>query len=390
MKTLRESVCMAAALAAVMVFWSCKDKIEPGHSPSKEARLIQAPIAVVETGSTAEQYEAVATVTARVYADLAGRIMGVVQKVHVEEGDRVKEGDVLVVIDSRQATARLEQTQAALEEARGGEASAESAKIAARVSAELAETTYQRYQRLLKEESATQQEFDEMEARSRQAQAAFAQAEAMLAAARNRVQQAEAAVKAATVGEKDASIQAPYDGRITRKRVHAGDLASPGMPLLTIEKEGGYRAEAVLPEKYMKEMSLKQRVSVVIPALEPVPLEGVISQIIPGADPKSRSFRIRVDLPKHEGLRSGMFARVSMPLAASETVTIPKKAILRHGQLSGVFVLDEANIARFRLVRTGKEMEDAIEILSGLKKGMRYVADPPPTLEDGMKVEARS
>ncbi len=381
---------MAAALAAGLAFSGCREKIEPGNTPAKETRVIRAPVAVVETASRAEQYEAMATVAAKVHADLSSKLMGAVQEVRVEEGDAVKQGDILVVMDSRQVSARLEQMQAGLEEARRAEASAESARDAAQAAAQLARITYDRFQRLLKEDSATRQEFDEVEARHRQSQAALAQSQAMLAAAQNRVQQSEAVVRAAAVSQKDALIRAPYDGRITRKRVHPGDLASPGTPLLALEKTGSFRAELVLPEKYMREVKTGQRVSVAVPALGAFLFEGVIAQVTPSADAKSRSFQVKVDLPEHESLRSGMFARVALPLGVSGGMAIPKKAVVPQGQLSGIFVIDASGTARFRLVRTGKETGESIEILSGLKEGMRFVADPPPDLEDGMKVEAPS
>ncbi len=386
MKHFKSPVCLGALLM-MLVLSGCNGKIEPGHTPAKEGRLIRAPIAVVKTFSLTEPYEAVATVTARVHATVSSKIMGTVLEVRVEEGDRVKKGDVLVRIDDRQVTARLEQARAALDEARRGVASAESARDAARVAAELAETTYHRYERLLKEQSATQQEFDEVEARHRRAQAALAQAEAGLAGVKNRVKQAEAAVKAAAVSKKDAVVRAPYDGRITRKWIHAGDLAAPGLPLITLEKEGRYRAELRLPERHMRDIHPGQRVTVSVPALGAVSLKGVIGRITPSADARSRSFLVKVDLPEEAALRSGMFARVLIPLKGSGRVVIPQKALVRQGQLSGVYVLEEGNVARFRLIRTGKTLDDRIEILSGLKPGMRYVAVPPPTLEDGMKVE---
>jgi len=379
--------CIAAATA--LVLFGCGEKIEPGQTADRTSDVFKAPVAEVASVHRSEPYEAVGTVVAKVYADLSGKLLGTVEEVRAQEGDSVKRGEVLVTLDDRQVNAGMLQAQAALDEARRGEASAASARDMARAAADLAEATYKRFQRLLKEASVTRQEFDEVEARQRQAQAAFTQAEAMVSGARYRVRQAEAALEAATAIRNDSRIRAPYDGRITRKHVHAGDLASPGTPLVTIEKEGGYCVELVLPERYMQNIRLKQVVSVRIPTLGQTPMEGAIGRITPRADDRSRSFQIQVELPEHPGLRSGMFARVQFPINLRRGLMLPKKALLYEGQLVGIFILDDADTARFRLVRTGKEMGDTVEILSGLRAGMRYVTDPPPGLEDGMKVERR-
>lgn len=390
MQRLKKALCLTAILGMMGAVWGCEEKIAPGHTSPKATRTLRAPVAVVETSGRADDYEAVGTVIARVFAHLSSKLMGVVREVRVEEGDRVQQGDLLVVIDARQVAAHLEQAQATLEEARRAEASARAAREAARAAARLAETTYERYRRLLEEESVARQEFDEVETRLNQARAALGQAEAMLAAAQNRVQQAGAAVKAAAVSRSDAVIEAPYAGRITRKRVHAGDLASPGMLLLTIEKAAGFQVVAAIPEEKIKRVTVGNRVRVTVPALDTKPIEGVVSRIVPDADERSRSFQIKVDLPEMKGLRSGMFARVAVPLERTTRLAVPKKAVLFHGQLAGVFIVDEADTARFRLVRTGKKTGERIEILSGLREGMRYVVDPPPGLVDGMKVEASS
>ena len=333
-------------------------------------------------------YEALGSIAAETASTVSGKIMGTVKAVNVREGDRVSQGDVLAVLDERQVEAGLRQAQAGLSEAGKAETAAVSAAKAARSQAQLAETTYKRYQKLLEEESATRQEFDEVEARYRQAQAALAQAEAMVAAAKSRVRQAEAAASSAGVSRKDASVVAPYDGVVTAKFVDEGDLASPGTPLFALEKTGGFQAELVLPEQHIQAVRIGQPLDVSIPAVEGrSPLVGTVKTIVPAADPKSRSFTVKVELPENAMLRSGMFVRVSIPVGEGGMLLLPVSALVVHGQLTGYFLVGDDGVVRFRLMRTGRSFGDRIEVVSGMKPGTRYVVSPPEDLEDGMKVE---
>jgi len=377
-------------IVAVSLFPGCGEKIEPGNVKPGQPLTVKAPVAIAKITSQPFIYEAVGTVTARTASTLSSKLMGTVQAVHVQEGDYVKEGDILVVLDQRQVTAQLQSAQATLAEAKRAEASARSARDSARAQAELARSTYQRYLRLIKDESASQQEFDEISTRYRQAEASLTQTTAMLEAAGHRVQQAEAALSQASVGKKDATIRAPYEGKVTAKMIEEGDLASPGTPFLTLEKKGVYCAELVLPERHIQSVTLDQNVRVIIPALSDKFLEGRIGRFVPTADQKSRSFQIKVALPEDSSLRSGMFARIEIPVGEAGMLMIPFSSVVRQGQLTGFYLVDKKQTARFRLIRIGKTFGDSVEVVSGMKEGDRYVVSPPPQLVDGALVEVVS
>jgi RND family efflux transporter MFP subunit len=335
-------------------------------------------------------YEAVGTVQPIDTSTLSSKIMGTVREIRVQEGDRVKQGDTLVVIDKRQVAAQLRQAQAALDETRRAEAAAVSARDAAVAGAQLARATYERYLRLIKEDSASRQEFDEVEARHLQSQASLKQVEQMLAAARYRAQQAEAAVSSAGVASDDATIMAPYDGIVTGKMSDVGDLATPGTPILTLEGTGGYRVDVVLAEAYFKAVRLKQTVMIRIPSLGDHALEGIIETIVPAADQSSRSFLVKIALPADETVRSGMFARVVIKTGEERMMLIPASAVVPQGQLTGIFIVDGEQIARFRLIRTGRRFGDTLEVITGLHEEQRFVVKPSPALVDGAHVEAIS
>ncbi len=340
------------AFSLVLLFFvflaGCGEKIEPGTTPKGEVAVIKAPVRTAAVTQQPYLYEAVGTVTARTASTVSSKLMGVVRAVHVQEGDRVRKGDLLVTIDQRQVRAQLENAQANLK---------------------VAEKEYRRYQQLLKEQSASQQEFDRAEAQYRQAQAAVA---------------------AAQVGQKDAFVRAPYDGRVVAKMINPGDLASPGTPFLNLEQAGLYNTELVLPERYIQAVKEGMDVKVVVPALNHAEFSGNVARIAPSADARSRSFWIKVHMPAGAGLKSGMFARVFIPLGGTGMLLVPRLAIANQGQLDGVYLLDDNQIAHFRLVRTGQIVGDQVEILSGMNAGQRYVTAIPLQMRDGMRVESES
>ncbi|MBR9981387.1 MAG: efflux RND transporter periplasmic adaptor subunit [Desulfatitalea sp.] len=371
-----------------VVLAGCGEKIGPGTTAGPaEVGVVQAPVAEARISQEPFVYEAVATINARTASTIAAKLMGTVQAVHVRQGDRIKAGDLLVTIDPRTVTAQLEQAQGATNEARRALASAQSARDAAAAAAELAENTFRRYEQLQRENSVSRQEFDEVQSRYLQARATLAQTEAMVEAARSRIQQADAALRQSAVALKDARVTAPYDGQVVNKMVEEGDLAAPGMPLLTVEQEGLFCADLVLPERHIQAVREGMAAQVVVPALGDRAVEGIVGRIVPAADTRSRSFEIKVAMPEGLDLKTGLFARVRIPLGGTGVLLVPEGAVRAEGQLTGVFVVGDDGITRFRLVRTGTYYGDRVEIISGLREGQRYVTAVPLTLQDGMRVE---
>jgi RND family efflux transporter MFP subunit len=361
---------------AVFLLTGCGEKIEPGNVNPSKKKHVKAPVVSAKIISQPFFYESVGTVSAKTVSTISSKLMGSVRDVLVREGDHVSRGDRLANIDNRQVNAMLRQAKAALAEARRAE-------TAASAGAELASATYLRYQNLMKDASTSPQEFDEIKSRYQQAQAG-------LATAKQRVKQAEAALFSTIVSSKDAVILAPYDGTIRAKMIDVGDLATPGKPLLTIETTGNYIVELLLPEQYINTVVLDQQVTVTVSSLNNKVFTGSIREIFPAADVKSRSFLVKVKIPADKALRSGMFVRVSIPIGKAGLILIPATAVIHSGQLTGIYIVDDTQTAKFRLIRTGKTFGNSIEVLSGLKQGERYVTAPPPALINGMTVEMDS
>ena len=374
-------------LFAMFFMSTCGEKIEPGNSSQSPQVVTDV---VVETVHVTDQpliYEGVGTVKAGISSHLASKLLGTVEGVRVREGDEVKQGDTLAIIDQRQVKAALRGAEAGVSEAKKALSAAAAARNAARAEEELASATYERYLNLKRQDSVSDQEFEEVEARYRQARATLEKAKAMLGAASARLKQAKAALSAARVNRKDSVIKAPGDGIITAKMVDKGDLAKPGTPLLTLETTHGFCVDVVLPETYVDYVRPQQKVSVEVPALKTGLLEGNICTIVPSADVRSRSFIVKIKLPIDRKVKSGLFARAQIPVGQSKKLLIAKNGVVTRGQLTGLYLVDSEDIAHFRLIRTGKTFGDSVEVLSGLKEGTRYVAEPPPKLSDGARVE---
>lgn len=355
----------------------------------------------VVLGQVEDLYEATGTVRSRTSTELSSRIMGTVTAVRAREGDRVRSGQVLIEVDNRDAAAQLQKAQAGLREAEEGLneveqsiSAAQSARNAADANRRLASSTFNRYQALAERKSISPQEFDEARARLQVAEAEADRAEKMLQmlAARKsqmqaRVDQAKAGISSAQVLAGYSRIVAPIGGIVVAKSVEAGSTAVPGAPLMTIEDDSHYRFEASVEESRLGRVRMGERVRVRIDAAGEGALEGSVGEIVPAADPASRSFTVKIDLPARQGLRSGLYGVAAFSLGQKQAIVVPRKAIVQRGQLTGIYVVDAENIARLRLVRTGKSFGESLEILSGINDGERIVTDGAGKVADGSRVQ---
>jgi RND family efflux transporter MFP subunit len=201
-----------------------------------------------------------------------------------------------------------------------------------------------------------------------------------------KIEQARAESQSATVTLGYATIIAPADGIVVAKAAEVGMMAQPGVPLLTIEDPSTYRLEASVEESSMTRVQLGAAVPVRIDALGGPDLTGSVAEIMPGADPASRSVIVKIDLPATSGLRSGQFGIAAFPAGERVVTAVPRGALVERGQLTGIFVVDDSNVARLRFVTTGESSGDSVEILSGLDEGQRFVAEHGGNLADGRKI----
>ena len=362
-----------------------------GSEPRRSEAPASAPVTVQTVAAAAEQwpagYEAVGTVRARTAAALSSKVMAYVREVRVQAGDRVREGDLLVTLDARDLDANYQRAEAGRDEARSAQAEADQGLAAAKAQLDLAKVTFSRMQELYDKKSISNQEYDEATARRKSAEAAYEMAAAKGAQVRARIAQAEQEVRAAGVMRGYAEIRAPFAGVVTAKTAEPGSMATPGMPLLTLERDGAYRLEAAVEESRVKSIHTGQPVSVNLEALDRT-LDARVTEIVPAVDAASRAYTVKIDLPAVAQLRSGMFGRAVFAAGTRDVVAVPSAAVAVRGQLQSVMVVD-GGMAHTRLITVGQKSGDRLEVLSGLSAGEHVVSPLPPGLADGARVEAR-
>jgi len=344
-------------------------------APTAPETVSNVSVVIAQKTPVSDWMEAVGTVRASQTSQVSSQMMGNLIEIRAREGDRVQSGQVLAIIDDAPARSAADQATAAVNAAEQ-EVSAGDSDFA------LAEATLKRYQQLYEKKSVSPQEFDEIKARSQSAKARRDMARA-------RQQQASAALVQARTSLAYSRIRAPFAGLVTEKKADAGTLASPGMPIFIIEDTRSYRLEVAVDESDIRLVHLGQVASVTIDTLGDVPLSGKVVQIVPAADPASRSFLVKLELPADTRLRSGIFGRAHFARGERLAVLIPRSSVVEHGQLQGVYVLEANQIAELRYVTLGKSAGDKVEVLSGLQDGEKIVSAPGDRDLGGKRIATR-
>jgi len=374
--TLNHSILLRLVPVAVVLaggLSGCSSQPQPAAAAPEVVHNVS--VLPVQRADVPDLLEAVGTVRAAQTSQLASQMAGSIVEIRVHEGDRVRRGQVLAVVDDAQPRAALDQAAAA-ENAAGQELAASDSDLA------LAQSTLQRYQNLYDKKSVSPQEFDEVKARY---QAAVAHRDRTRAGQA----QAKAALAQAHTSFSYTRIVAPFDGVITEKKADPGTLASPGIPIFVIEGMGHYRLEATVNENDLRFVRMGQQVPVVVDALQNPELKGKVTQIVPAADPGSRSFLVKIELPSDAQLRSGLFGRAQFSRGQRSSFVIPRTAVVERGQLQGVYVLDQNKVAGLRYVTLGKTSGPQVEVLAGLQEGERFVAQPGVLDLSGKRIEAQ-
>ncbi len=288
---------------------------------------------------------------------LSAQASGRIATLSVKAGDRVKAGQVLAVIDDRATQAGVAQAQASVAQADANLANAKAA-----------------YERT----------------RDLRAQGFIAQAALDSALAQYRA--AEAGAAAARAGQTQASVAqgftrltAPYDGWVLATHAEAGQLAMPGAPILTVYAPQPIRAVVHVPASQQPLALSAQKIEVQLPGTDRwvVPAS---KTTVPAADPVSQTVEWRLNLSEADGAGQvpGRQVKVrfvgSTAQAAPQRLVVPATALLRRGELTGVYVVtakgDAAKGFALRAVRTGATHGDGVEVLAGLKAGDQVALDP--------------
>jgi RND family efflux transporter MFP subunit len=358
-------------LTAALAGCTNERRTEPAATETVNNVLVM----VAQKTTVPDWIEAIGTVRAAQTSQVASQMMGNIVQIRAHEGDRVQSGQVLAVVDDSQPRSKVE-------EARGAVTAAEKELSATDSDFALADSTLKRYQQLYEKESVSPQEFDEINARRQSAEARRDMARAAQA-------QANAALAQGQLSLGYARIRAPFAGVITEKKADVGTLASPGMPIFTIEDTQHYRLEATIDESDIRIPRIGQTVPVAIDALGNTDLAGKVVEIVPAADSASRSFLLKVELPSDARLRSGLFGRARFPRGERTSLLIPRSAVAERGQLQGVYVIGANQITGLRYVTIRKAEGDQVEVLSGLQAGEELITAPGDRELGGKRITAQ-
>lgn len=354
---------LSSLLAATATLVACGEN--HAAPPVAAPPQIQASIGQAELLEIPQKIEVHGTVEASQVAAISARVMAMVTAVHVQAGEEVRRGQLLLEIDPQASMGQLSQAQGALSQAQAGLA--------------LAARNYERFKALAAERAASELEVDMARMQFEQASGA--------------VEQARGAVAAASSVAADAQVTAPFHGRVAQKMVEQGDLAAPGRPLMMVESIAGRRLVVSIPESLMHQARLQTGDPLTL-RIDSRPdlgdLEGTIVERTPGADPASHSVRVKIDLPVTD-LTTGAAGRAWIATEARPVVVVPKDAILRQGGLTMVVIRTEEGTAASRVVTVGREhAAGRVEILSGLTGGETVLTGLATTPPSGAKVETLS
>lgn len=357
---------LSLAFAALVVFsGGCSGDIKPGTVDSKDNENLKfANTAKAEKVEVTDWYEAVGTVRPRTESRIEALVTANVRSVEVSAGARVKKDQVLAVLDDRQLMAKLDQAKQALEGVKSAEKGAIQAVASAQAAFTQADSEYKRVQKYFSSQAATARELEEAKSRYLQAEAGLQQAKEALSGAKSGIRQTEEVVKEAEIGLGYTKIKAPADGEILNRMVEPGDLASPGKPLFMMKTSGAMRLEAYVREGLIGNVKPGMNLKINMPSNKEG-IDAILEEIVPYADPKSRSFLVKASISKDEGIYPGMFGKLMIPLEKHEAVVLPGEAIQKIGQLELVMVKKEKGWER-RYVKTGSFFDGKTEILSGL------------------------
>jgi RND family efflux transporter MFP subunit len=351
----------------LLIFSSCSSNDKKAtHSGTDTAVLVR----VSQPSADAQQALTVSgQVEASQTANISTRVMGYITRVNVKVGDRVNKGQLLATISNDDILAKRAQTDAMITEADAGFKNAQK--------------DYDRFTALYKQQSASAKELDNITLQ-------YSSAKARLEAAKQQRNEVNATLSYT-------NLTAPFSGTVTQKMMDAGSMASPGMPLLTIEQSGSYQVSAAVPESEISLVHEGAPATINIDAIHKV-INGKIAQINQSSQNSGGQYIIKIHIPDNEkqGLFAGMYANVAIPVAqalkttnASKQLIVPVSAIEYKDQLTGLYTIGSNHTALLRWVRLGRTQGDQVEVLSGLAANEQFIVSAEGRLYNGVPVKIK-
>lgn len=346
---------------AITILSSCNG--EKKEVVAKEP-AIAVKVSGISSGDNGPFVTASGKIEAENSANLSTRMMGYVTKIHVQVGQKVGAGQLLVSINNTDLQAKKAQVDANILQATAGYNNAKK--------------DYDRFVNLFKQQSASQKELDDMTARYEMAKAGLEGAKQM----RNEV----------IAQFSYSNITAPFSGVVTNTFVKEGDMANPGMPLVSVEGASRLQVTAMVSENDIVSIKKGMPVKVLVKSSNTT-LTGKVSEVSISATNTGGQYLVKINLDKTDSsVLSGMFVNVQFPIenktqtVQSDRILVPESALVKQGQLTGIYTVGTGNVAILRWLRTGKTFGNQVEVLSGLSANEQYIVSAEGKLYNGALV----
>jgi len=334
-------------LLASVLLAACPDDPAAPPAAQRVATKVDLRTLVVESTRVARETAFDGAVEAVNRASVAAQTSGRVLELPYDVGDYVESGAVIARLTGIEQRARTESAEAALAE----------------TSARLSES------RLAHER--TKDLYD----RKLIAKAQFDASAADLASARARAEAAQASLAEARQGLDYTVVRAPYPGIVVAREVQVGETVVPGQLLMTGVSLQALRVVVEIPQRRIGPLREHRKARVILPSGASV--DATALRIPPNADPDTQTFRVLVTLPPGDhGVFPGTLVKVAFISGEAERLLLPASAVVRRGEVTGVYVVSD-NAIEFRYLRTGTPSADgSVPVLAGLSAGERIAADP--------------
>ena len=346
---------------ALIALVSCK-KEATETLPTEKPIVVK--VSGISAGTNSSFVSASGKIEAENSANLSTRMMGFVTKLHVQVGQKVTTGQLIVSINNTDLQAKKAQVDASITQATAAYNNAKK--------------DYDRFTNLFKQQSASQKELDDMTARYEMAKASLQGAKQM----RNEV----------VAQFSYANITAPFSGVVTNTFVKEGDMANPGMPLVSIEGASKLQVTAMVSENDITAIRNGMLVDILVKS-NATALKGKVTEVSASAKNTGGQYLVKINLePTKAKVLSGMFVNVQFPTesktpsSTNKRMLVPESALVHQGQLTGIYTIGNGNVAILRWLRVGKKLGNQVEVLSGLSVKEQYVVSAEGKLYNGALV----
>ncbi len=351
-------------------------KIQPGDA-NRVQEAIQADVVEVRRGDVSRPLVVTGTVLPSLEANVGSKIAGRIEKIAVEEGGEVRQGDLLF---------RMERSDLLLAEkaARATLAMAEASLREASLAQEKTGRDRERYAALRERKVISQQQLDDSET-------AHALAASRLDLAKGRLAEAEAGLALSRQRLEDSVVFAPFSGVVVKKTVNEAEIVSPGVPVIALMAIDRVKAEVEIPETSLTAVKRGTPVRVLLDALPGETFRGAVSRLNARVSPLSRSFKAEIDIPNPaRRIQPGMFARITVATdLIRNAIVIPQRAMVTDGRGNpAVFAVREERAVSLG-IRTGLIGGGLVEVREGLSAGERVVVGGNYGMEENVQIRAR-